>query len=66
MPDEWLTAKECADELRVNIDTIRNWINNPDPEKRLPAVKAGRDWRIQRKDWEEFLNKRKNIRDEDE
>ena len=65
MCDEWMTAQECADILRVNIETIRSWIKHPDPEKRLPALKAGRDWRIERKDWNEFLNKRKNIRDED-
>ncbi len=65
MWDEWLTIEQCAKLLQVHKDTIRNWIKNPDPEKRLPAVKAGRDWRIQRKDWDEFLNKRKNIRDEE-
>ena len=62
MPTEWLTVQQIADELQVTIDTVRNWIHlDKDP---LPATKLGRDWRIERKDLIEFLDKRRNIRRE--
>ncbi len=56
----YLTPEDIANELGVSVDTVRNWINR----KRLVAIKIGRDWRIDRRDYERFLEERKNIRDD--
>jgi excisionase family DNA binding protein len=55
MPDDWLTVDEIAKDLKVTIETVRNWIKS----KQLPAYKVGRDYRIRRSDYETFLQKRK-------
>jgi excisionase family DNA binding protein len=61
---QYLRTKEAADLLGLSVDTIRNWINRKnDP---LPAIKAGRDWLIDRRDLDEFLQRNKNIQQEDE
>jgi excisionase family DNA binding protein len=60
----YLTAEEIAEMLQVSIDTVRNWINrkgNP-----LPAFKIGREWRVERKDFVEFIQQRKNIQKNDQ
>jgi excisionase family DNA binding protein len=54
----YLTVEDIAHLLDVSIDTVRNWINRKkDP---LPAYKIGREWRIKREDFEQFLQERKN------
>jgi excisionase family DNA binding protein len=58
----YLTPEDIANELGVSVDTVRNWINR----KRLVAIKIGRDWRISRRDYERFLEERKNLRDDDD
>ena len=64
MSKQYLRTKEAADLLGLSVDTIRNWINRKnDP---LPAIKAGRDWLIDRRDLDEFLQRNKNIQQEDE
>jgi excisionase family DNA binding protein len=58
----YLTVEDIAQLLDVSVDTVRNWINRKkDP---LPAYKVGRQWRIKREDFEEFMKKRKNIQPE--
>jgi excisionase family DNA binding protein len=60
----YLTVEEIAEMLQVSIDTVRNWINrkrNP-----LPAFKIGREWRVERKDLNEFIQQRKNIQKDDQ
>jgi excisionase family DNA binding protein len=54
-----LTAEEIAEMLQVSIDTVRNWINRK--QNPLPAFKIGREWRVERKDLNEFIQQRKNI-----
>jgi excisionase family DNA binding protein len=44
--DEFLTVDEVAETLRVNPQTVRNWIN----DATLPAVRVGRRIRITRRD----------------
>lgn len=45
--------------LQVSIDTVRNWINRK--QNPLPAFKIGGEWRVERKDLNEFIQQRKNI-----
>ncbi|HEU5230950.1 MAG TPA: helix-turn-helix domain-containing protein [Ktedonobacteraceae bacterium] len=51
---EFLTVEEIANRLRVHEDTILRWIR----AKRLKAYKIGRDYRIEKIDYEEFLRER--------
>jgi len=57
----YLSAEDIANELSVSVDTVRNWIN----AKKLVAIKIGRDWRVDRRDYERFLEERKNLREDD-
>ncbi len=62
MDKPYLTVEDIAKLLDVSIDTVRNWINRKrDP---LPAYKIGREWRIKREDFEQFMRERKNTQDE--
>jgi excisionase family DNA binding protein len=57
---DWLTAEEIAEDLRVHVSTVREWIR----KKKLKAAKFGRDYRIKRQDYEEFIEKHYNVDDE--
>ncbi len=52
---EFYTAKELADKLRVNIMTIYRYID----AKKLKAYKLGKEFRIDKKEFDSFLNKAK-------
>lgn len=52
--DEYLTAKEIASALKVNIISVRRWIAS----KKLPAIFLGKEYRIKKNDLEKFLNER--------
>lgn len=52
----YYTAKELADMLSVNIMTIYRYIK----AKRLKAFKIGKEFRIERSEFEQFINKAKN------
>lgn len=56
---DWLTADEVAEDLRVHVSTVREWIR----QKKLKAAKFGRDYRVKRKDYEEFIEKHYNVDD---
>lgn len=49
--DEFLTVAEVADLLKLNPQTVRNWIE----QGRLPAVRVGRRVRITRLDLDEVI-----------
>ena len=49
--DEYLTVKEIADRLKLNQQTLRNWID----QEKLPAVRIGRRVRIRRVDLDRVL-----------
>ena len=51
--NEFYTAKELAVKLRVNIMTIYRYIK----ASRLKAHKIGKDFRIEKNEFNEFLNK---------
>lgn len=51
MPDELMTLKQCADELKYNHQTaLRYHIQ----KKHLSATKVGRDYVVTRKEFEKF------------
>ena len=52
---EFYTAKELADKLRVNIMTIYRYID----AGKLKVYKFGKEFRIDRKEFNSFLNKAK-------
>ncbi len=54
MRTEWLSVDDIAEELHVSVSTVRSWIRN----KRLKAVRIGRDYRIKRVDYDKFLEER--------
>ena len=49
--DEFLTVAEVAELLKLNQQTVRNWID----QGSLPAVRVGRRVRIRRSDLERVL-----------
>ncbi len=49
--DSFLTVAEVADVLKLNQQTVRNWID----QGSLPAVRVGRRVRIRRSDFERIL-----------
>lgn len=52
--DEYLTTKEIASILRVNILTVRRWIS----ANKLKALFLGKEFRIKKSDFEEFIKER--------
>ncbi len=54
---EFYKAEELADKLRVNIMTIYRYIK----AKRLKAYKIGKEFRIDREEFNKFLEKVKTI-----
>ncbi len=50
---EFYTARELADKLKVNIMTIYRYIN----AGKLTAYKLGKEFRIERAEFERFMNK---------
>jgi excisionase family DNA binding protein len=46
---------EIAKDLKGNVKTVRNWINSGE----LTAIDVGGEYRISRKDYEDFIKRRK-------
>jgi excisionase family DNA binding protein len=46
-----LTVEETATQLKVQAETVRDWLR----AGKLKGVKAGRQWRVRRRDLEAFL-----------
>jgi excisionase family DNA binding protein len=53
LDDEFLTVAEVAELLKLNQQTVRNWID----KRQLPAIHVGRRVRICRSDLEQFLER---------
>jgi excisionase family DNA binding protein len=49
--EEYLTVAEVAANLKLNQQTVRNWIDRGE----LPALRVGRRVRIKRSDYERLL-----------
>ena len=52
---QYLTPKEVAKELQLNLLTIYKYIKN----KKIVAIKFGRTYRIDRKDLDNFIESNK-------
>jgi len=52
---EYYTAKELADKLSLNVMTIYRYID----AGKLKAYKIGKEFRIERSEFERFMNKAK-------
>jgi len=50
--DEFYRAEELAEKLKVNVMTIYRYIQ----AKKLKAYKIGKEYRIDKKEFEKFLN----------
>jgi excisionase family DNA binding protein len=57
---EWLTLQDIADELKLHIETVREWVRT----KRLAAYRVGRDYRVKRADLDKFLEERRTKPDD--
>ena len=51
LPDEFMTVAEVAALLKLNRQTVRNWIDRGE----LPAIHVGRRGRIRRSDFDRFV-----------
>jgi excisionase family DNA binding protein len=51
LEDSFLTVAEVAEVLKINQQTVRNWID----QGSLPALRVGRRVRIRRSDFERIL-----------
>jgi excisionase family DNA binding protein len=52
LEDSFLTVAEVAETLKLNQQTVRNWID----QGSLPALRVGRRVRIRRSDFERLLS----------
>ncbi len=55
-PETYLTVAEVAETLKLNQQTVRNWID----QGSLPALRVGRRVRIKRSDFERILEQSYN------
>ena len=55
MEQDFLTVEQVAKNLLVSEETVRDWIK----KKQLVAYKVGRDFRIDKSDYEKFLRERR-------
>lgn len=54
-----LTAQECADFLRVHLNTVKQLLYDDE----LPGAKVGRQWRIDKRDLRAYMEARKGQND---
>lgn len=51
---EYLKVEQIADELGLSEETVLRWIR----KKELKAYKLGKNYRVRREDYQEFLDER--------
>jgi excisionase family DNA binding protein len=59
MSGRFIKPSDIAKDLDVSEDTVRLWIRT----KQLPAVKVGREYRILKTEYEQFLKERRTVGD---
>ena len=52
LPKEWLSVADICDYMDVSSFVVTRMLRTGD----MPGVKFGREWRVARVDFEEFLN----------
>jgi excisionase family DNA binding protein len=57
--DQLLTVKEVAQEMRVSEKRVTNWIKSGE----LVALDLGKDYRIYRRDLDDFIARKRTKRD---
>ncbi len=62
MAIEWLSVEDIAKEIGLTEDTIRSYIRN----KQLTAYRVGNTYRIKREDLNDFLEKRRTDKKDEE
>lgn len=53
--ENWLTTEEIARDLKVNVNTVRRWIQSGE----LVALDVGGEYRVSRGDYNDFVQRRK-------
>jgi len=61
MSDQLLRVQDIVDRMKVNEETVRTWIR----QKKLPAIRVGRDYFIEPQDFAEFLRKHRTDREDE-
>lgn len=59
MEARFLTVEDIARDLNIAEDTVRSWIR----EKKLPAYRLGKEYRVKIDDYEHFLQQRRTVDD---
>ena len=57
METRFLAVEDIARDLSIAEDTVRSWIR----ERKLPAYKVGKEYRIKIVDYEHFLEQRRTV-----
>ena len=52
-----MTVEDIARDLNITEDTVRSWIR----EKKLPAYRLGKEYRVKIVDYERFLQQRRTV-----
>jgi excisionase family DNA binding protein len=55
----FMAVEDIARDLNIAEDTVRSWIR----EKKLPAYRLGKEYRIKIVDYEHFLEQRRTMND---
>lgn len=59
LPKEWLTVADICEYMDVSTFVVTSQLRNG----ALPAVKFGREWRVARSDFEDWINEQREQRD---
>lgn len=55
VPKEWLSVADICEYMDVSTFVVTRMLR----DGRMPAVKFGREWRVAKSDFEDFLNRRR-------
>lgn len=56
LPKEWLSVADICEYMDVSTFVVTRMLRSGG----LPAVKFGREWRVAKSDFEDFLNRRRD------